>query len=296
MKTEKNILVAFLLNFCFSVFEVVGGLITGSIAIISDAVHDFGDAVSIGLSCFLEKKSKKQPDATYTYGYARYSVLGSVATTLILLLGSGVVLYNAIVRLLHPAPIDYSGMIVFAVIGVVVNFLAAYFTHEGDSLNQRAVNLHMLEDVLGWAVVLVGAIVMHFTDFAILDAVLSMALSIYIAIHAVKTLLSALKIFLEKIPDDVSLQEVEAHLTEIEGVSGVHHLHIWTLDGQTNYATLHVVTPCDPHQIKHKIREELQSHGIHHATLEIEAENEPCHEMACHVEAAPATHHHHHHH
>jgi cobalt-zinc-cadmium efflux system protein len=159
MKTEKNILIAFVLNFAFSIFEFVGGIFTGSVAIISDAIHDIGDAASIGISYFLEKKSKQQPDAEYTYGYARYSVLGSLITTLILLVGSAVVIYNAIGRIIAPTEINYGGMILFAVVGVCVNFGAAFLTRDGHSLNQKAVNLHMLEDVLGWVVVLVGAVV-----------------------------------------------------------------------------------------------------------------------------------------
>ena len=169
MKTEKNILVAFILNLAFSVFEMVGGFFTGSVAIVSDAIHDIGDAASIGISYFLEKKSKKQPDEAYTYGYARYSVIGSVITTLILLFGSCVVIYNAIGRILSPTEINYNGMIIFAVVGVGVNLAAALFTRDGHSLNQKAVNLHMLEDVLGWIVVLIGALVMRFTGFTWLD-------------------------------------------------------------------------------------------------------------------------------
>ena len=149
MKSEKNILIAFILNLNFSVFEFFGGIFTNSVAIISDSIHDIGDAVSIGISYFLEKKSKKQPDNTYTYGYLRYSVIGSIITTLILLVGSVLVVINAVKRILNPVDINYNGMIIFAIIGVVVNFLAAYFTRHGDSLNQKAVNLHMLEDVLG---------------------------------------------------------------------------------------------------------------------------------------------------
>ena len=198
MKTTRNILIAFILNFAFSVFEFVGGLFTGSVAIVSDAVHDIGDAASIGISYFLERKSKKQPDETYTYGYARFSVIGSVITTLILLFGSCVVIYNAIQRILTPTPIHYNGMIVFAIVGVVVNLAAALFTREGHSLNQKAVNLHMLEDVLGWIVVLVGAIVMRFTDFALIDPLMSIGVAVFILINAVGNLKEVLDLFLEK--------------------------------------------------------------------------------------------------
>ena len=150
MKSEKNILIAFILNLSFSVFEFIGGLLTGSVAIISDSIHDIGDAASIGIAFFLEKKSKKQPDSTYTYGYARYSVLGSIITTLILIFGSVMVIFNAVIRIINPTEIHYNGMIIFSIFGVCVNSGAAFFTRNGDSLNQKAVNLHMLEDVLGF--------------------------------------------------------------------------------------------------------------------------------------------------
>lgn len=297
MKTEKNILIAFLLNFAFSIFECIGGFLTGSVAILSDAIHDVGDAASIGISYFLEKKSQKQPDETHTYGYARYSVIGSVVTTLILLFGSAGVIYNAILRIINPTEINYDGMIIFAVVGVIVNVLAAFVTRHGDSLGQKAVNLHMLEDVLGWFVVLVGAIVMRFTDFVILDAIMSVAVAIYILIHAIGHLKESLGLFLEKTPCGVSVAELREHIMEIDGVADVHHIHVWSMDGYSNYATMHIVTDADPHKIKENVREKLTEHGIGHATLELEAIGEHCHEECCHVkEDASAGHHHHHHH
>lgn len=296
MKTEKNILVAFILNLAFSIFEFVGGALTGSIAVLSDAIHDIGDAASIGLSYFFERKSKKQPDARYSYGYARYSIIGSVITTLVLLFGSAMVIYNAAHRIFNPVEINYDGMIIFAVIGVIVNFAAAWFTREGDSLNQKAVNLHMLEDVLGWVIVLIGAIVMRFTDISIIDPIMSIGVAIFILINSVKNLKEVIDLFLEKTPHGISVDEIKEHLCEIEGVEDVHHVHIWSMDGNSNYATMHVVTDEDTHEIKHKVREELREHGIVHATLELEKCGEHCHEEHCHVEPSEASHHHHHHH
>ena len=297
MKTEKNILIAFILNLTFSVFEFVGGIFTGSVAILSDAVHDIGDATSIGASYFLEKKSKKQPDDNYTYGYARYSVIGSVITTLILLVGSLLVIYNAISRIISPTEINYNGMIIFALVGVCVNFFAAFFTRHGDSLNQKAVNLHMLEDVLGWIVVLIGAIVMRFTSFSIIDPLMSIGVAVFIFINAFKNLKEAIDLFLEKTPHGISVEELREHIEEIDGILGVHHIHVWSMDGHSNYATMHVVTDEDQHEIKERIREELSEHGIRHATLELETSGEPCHEEHCHVEHhSDSGHHHHHHH
>lgn len=296
MKTEKNILIAFILNLSFSIFEFLGGIFTGSVAILSDAIHDVGDAMSIGVSYFLEKKSKKQPDETYTYGYARFSVIGGVITTLILLCGSIAVIYNAIVRIVNPVGINYNGMIIFAVVGVIVNFCAAYFTREGDSLNQKAVNLHMLEDVLGWVVVLVGAIIMRFTDISVIDPIMSIIVALFIFINAIKNLKEVLDLFLEKIPNNISIDEIKKHLMHIDGIIDIHHIHIWSMDGHNNYATMHIVADENSHTIKDKIREELKEHGIGHATLEIENPDDHCHEVHCHIEHTHHSGHHHHHH
>lgn len=296
MKTEKNILIAFILNFAFSIFEFIGGIFTGSVAIISDAVHDIGDATSIGASYFLEKKSKNQPDEKYTYGYARFSVIGSVITTLILLLGSVMVIYNAVLRIINPTEINYDGMIIFAIVGVCINFGAALLTRDGDSLNQKAVNLHMLEDVLGWIVVLIGAIVMRFTDISIIDPLMSIGVAVFIFVNAVKNLGEVFDLFLEKTPRNVNISELKAHIQEIDGVLGVHHIHVWSMDGHNNYATMHIVANGDAHDIKNKIRDELREHNIGHVTLELEAENEHCHEKHCHVDVVSSSGHHHHHH
>ena len=296
MKTQKNILIAFVLNLAFSVFEFAGGIFTGSVAILSDAVHDLGDAASIGAAYFLEKKSKKQPDESFTYGYGRYSVIGSVITTLILLFGSAAVICNAIKRIFAPVPIYYDGMLIFAVIGIFVNLVAAFFTRRGNSLNQKAVNLHMLEDVLGWAVVFVGAIIMRFTDLSVIDPLLSIAVALFILVHAVRNLKEALELFLEKSPRGLSVREIKEHILEITGVLDVHHMHIWSMDGQNNYATMHIVTNEDQHRIKEAVRAELKEHGIGHVTLELETQNEICHEEHCHVKPQAHTGHHHHHH
>ena len=296
METQSNILIAFILNLFFSIFEFFGGIFTGSVAIVSDAIHDIGDALSIGISYFLEKKSKKQPDNIYTYGYARYSVIGGVITTLILLFGSVTVIINAMGKIINPTEINYNGMIIFAVVGVIINFAAAYFTREGDSINQKAVNLHMLEDVLGWAVVLIGAVIMRFTDFKILDPLMSIAVAIFILINTIKNLKEVIDIFCEKIPDGISTEEIKHHLLEIDGVIDVHHIHIWSIDGNGAYATMHIVTNADTKEIKHKVKEELEEHGICHSTLELETENENCGHIECKVEHHHSHSHHHHHH
>ncbi len=297
MKTEKNILVAFLLNLFFSIFELVGGIFTNSVAIISDAVHDLGDSFSIGLSYFLEKKSKKKPDDKYTYGYMRYSVLGAIITNTILITGSVLVIYNAIERFFNPVDINYNGMIIFAVFGVIVNFLAAYFTREGDSLNQKAVNLHMMEDVLGWVVVLIGALVIKVTEINTIDSILSIGVACYVLFNALTSFKDIVDLFLEKVPSNVDVSELCEHLLEMKEVDDVHHVHVWSIDGVNNYATMHVVSDTkNISKLKKEIREELEEHGINHVTIEIDNNKDDCSDKECDIKHSSNSHHHHHHH
>jgi len=295
MKTEKSIFLAFILNLFFACIELAGGIITGSVSIISDAVHDMGDATAIGISYHMEKKSKKPPDEKFTYGYARYSVFGSLLTTSLLLLGSVVVICNAVGRIINPMEIHYNGMLLLAITGVCVNGGAAFFTRRGDSLHQKAVNLHMLEDVLGWIAVLIGALVMKFTDFILIDPLLSIGISVFILINALKNLTKGIDLLLEKTPSGMDAGTLRAHIMEIEGVLDVHHIHIWSMDGQNHYATMHVVANAAPRAVKESIRESLRNCGVGHVTLEMEAADENCSELHCPAEYNTDCRHHHHH-
>ena len=294
--TEKNILIAFVLNLVFSLIEIAGGLFTNSVAILSDAIHDFGDAFSIGVSCFLERKSKKKPDETYTYGYLRYSVLGAFITTIILTIGSIVVLTGAIFRIIHPVSLHYEGMILLAILGIVINFLAAYKTREGDSLNQKAVNLHMLEDVLNWVVVFIGAIVMKFTDITYIDSIMSIGIALFLLKQALENLKNILNLFLAKVPSNLHVDEIKKELLKIPKVENVHHIHVWSMDGVHHYATMHVVVSGKyDFKLKNTIKDKLKEMEIMHSTLEMENREEECTESECVVAPVNISHHHHHH-
>ncbi len=296
MKSQKRILVAFTLNLIFAVFEFIGGALTGSVAIISDSVHDFGDSVSIGISYILEEKSKKEPDDKYTFGYLRYSVLGSLIMTVILIIGSIFVIIHACDRIIHPVEIDYNGMLLFAIFGMGVNLVAAIFTREGDSLNQKAVSLHMFEDVLGWGVVLLGAILMKFTDITYIDPIMSIGVAIFLLVHAAKHFKEICDIFFEKTPDEINIAELKEHIKEIEGVLDVHHFHVRTLDGFNHIATLHVVIDGNAATVKKAVKEELAEHGISHSTVETETPEEECADLTCHPKHSEHSHGHGHHH
>ncbi len=296
MKSKRKIFIAFMLNLLFSVFELVGGFLTGSVAITSDAIHDFGDATSIGASYFLEKLSDKKPNEKYTFGYARFSVLGGLITTLILLISSIIVIYNAILKIIAPTAINHDGMLIFAIIGLVVNLVATYFTHGGHSINQKAVNLHMLEDVLGWLVVLIGAIVIKFTAFYIIDPILSIIVALFIILNSIKNLLPIMDIFLIKTPKGIDIDQLTEHILHIDGVIDVHHVHVWSLDGEINCATLHITTQALDSKIKTEVKEELAEHGISHVTIEMETELENCEEKCCNIKSQVKHEHCHHHH
>ncbi len=300
MKKHNKILLAFLLNLFFSIFEFFGGIISGSVAIASDALHDLGDALSIGISYFLEKLSHKKPNSRYTYGYIRYSLLGSVLQSGILLLGSVIIIIRAAKRIAAPEAINYNEMLIFAVVGLIINLIAAFVTAGKGSLNQRAAHLHMLEDTLGWATVLVGAVIMRFTDFWLLDPVLSIALAVFIGINAARALIEVINIFLLKMPNGICPEEIKEHLMEIEGVKDIHHLHINSLDGSRHAATLHVIIEGDASKIKAEIREELAEHSVIHAVIETEGPDESCESLECtaysELESEHSHHHHHHHH
>ena len=210
----------------------------------------------------------------------RYSLIGSLITTLILLFGSCFVIYSAVNKIITPEEINYSGMILFALIGVVINSCAVYFTRDGDSLNQKSVNLHMLEDVLGWVVVLIGAIIMRFTDIKLLDPILSILVAIFILINAFNNFKSITYLFLEKTPNNISIEDLKNNILKIDGVKDVHHIHIWSIDGYNNCATMHVVGE-DYVKLKKLVKEELEKYGICHSTIEIESVDENCDEKNC---------------
>ncbi len=268
--SSKNIFIAFVLNFVFSIFEIIGGIITGSVAIISDAIHDFGDAISIGVSYYLEKKSKKKADENYTYGYGRFSVLGALITNLILIFGSIVVITNAIHRFVVPQEINYDGMILFAIVGTIVNLIATFVTSGGNSLNEKAVNLHMLEDVLGWIVVLIGAIIIKLTSWYFIDAVLSILVSIFILYNAIGFVITVVKIFLEKVPDEINISEIRKNILSIHNVEKIQSLHIWSIDGIEHCATIHVIVHNSNQDIKDNILKIFKKNKIVHYTIEME--------------------------
>ncbi len=273
--SSGNIRAAFLLNLGFTLLEFIGGWWTNSLAILSDAVHDLGDSVSLGVAWYLERVSQRREDAQFTYGYRRFSLLGALFNILVLLGGSVFVLSRAIPRLLHPEASYAPGMVLFAVIGVLVNSAAVLHLRQEKGINARVVALHMLEDVFGWLAVLVVSVVLLFSDLYLLDPLLSILIAIYVLYNVFRNLKATVKVLLQGVPDSVQLQSVNAELLNIEHVCSTHHTHIWSLDGLHHVLTTHVVVDQNVslgeiQSIKEQIRNLVKAYDISHATVDIE--------------------------
>ena len=279
--TSSSIKVAFFLNLSFTILEIFGGFWTNSLAILSDAVHDLGDSLSLGLAWYLERVASKEGDHIYSYGYRRFSLLGALINTLVLIAGSLFVLSEAIPRLLNPEPSNAQGMILFAVTGILVNGTAVLRLRKGKSLNAQVVAWHLLEDVLGWVAVLVVSIILLVWEINILDPILSILITLYVLYNVIRNLRKTLRLFLQSVPDNLELAAIESRIRQVENVLDTHHTHIWSLDGQHHVLTTHVVVEESASKeqmlcIKEDIRQLILELDISHVTVEIEFGDANC--------------------
>ena len=277
----KNIKTAFFLNLFFTLVEIVGGFFTNSIAILSDAIHDLGDCLSLGLAWYFQKVAKRGSDTSYSYGYKRFSLLGAIINSIVLVTGSVLILTVAIPRIFHPEATKTEGMFLLAIVGVLVNGAAVFRLKKGNSINERVVSLHLLEDVLGWLAILIGSIVMHFFDVPVLDPIMSVAIACFVLYNVFKNMRQSLRIILQGIPAEVDMTHIANRIQQFEGVESVHDLHAWSVDGTYNVLTVHVVlnNTLDMEklaELKATIRDSLREEGIQHATIEFETANERC--------------------
>ena len=272
-----NIGVAFFLNLSFTVIELICGMLTNSIAIMSDAVHDFGDSLSLALAWYFQRKSQKRGDSKYTYGYKRYSILGAIITSIVLIIGSVYILSEAVSRLFAPQETHAVGMFALAVLGIVANGIGVLRMRKAHSVNERIVSLHLMEDVLGWAAVLVGSGVMYFTGFTAIDPIMSVGIAVFVLFNVVKNIKQIMPIFLQRVPAGIDVVRIAEKLSTIDGVEGVHDLHMWALDEGNNVLTVHVVTAqTASFELKECVRSVLECEGIRHPTIEFETPDESC--------------------
>ncbi len=277
--SSKNIRIAFVLNFVFAIIELVGGLFTNSVAILSDALHDFGDSLSLGIAYYLQKKSNKKSDEYYSYGYKRFSLLGSIFISTVLAVSSVFIITESIKRLISPEQSDAKGMLILAILGIIVNGSAVFRLKKGSSLNEKAVMLHLMEDVLGWIAVLIASIVMIFVDFPLIDPLLSIGITIWVLANVYRNLTQTLKIMLQEVPGDVETGKLKEEIIRLPGIESIHDVHIWSLDGENHVLSLHVVvegnlTFDQITERKTAIRTIGEKYHIGHITVEFESSTE----------------------
>lgn len=277
----KNIGVAFFINLFFALFELVGGIYTNSIAIISDAVHDFGDSLSLAISWFLQRKSNQKSDNKYSYGYKRFSLLGAIIMSVAIITSSIFIIKESISRIIYPQESNAQGMLLLAVFGIIVNGVAALRLKKGNTISERAVYLHFIEDVLGWIAVLIASIVLLFYNIPILDPILSLGITIWVLSNVYKNMKNAFKILLQGSPENIDVNKLQYEILKIKLVNSAHHIHLWSIDGLRNVMTLHVVIESGIKQpqiesIKNEIRGISNNFNIQHTTIEIELEMKNC--------------------
>ena len=274
MTTNRAVWLAFFLNLSFAIVEFIAGGVFGSSAVLADSVHDLGDAIAIGLSAFLETISNREEDSRYTLGYKRFSLLGALVTAVILMTGSVLVILENLTKLFHPKPVNDEGILWLGIIAVSINLLASLVVRKGKTKNESILSLHFLEDTLGWIAVILMAIILRFTDWYILDPLLSLVISFFILSKAIPRFWSTLKIFLDAVPEGVDIKQVKSRLEQLDYVASVNQLNLWTMDGLEKNAIIHVCLKKVEHMevCKEAIRAMLKDYGFQNITIEVDAD------------------------
>jgi len=276
MKAKYTVWLAFFLNLTYAIVEFIAGGVFGSSAVLADSVHDLGDAIAIGISAFLESISNREEDSHYTLGYKRFSLLGAMVTAVILMTGSVLVILENIAKIFHPQSVNDEGILWLGIIAIIINVLASLVIRKGQTKNESILSLHFLEDTLGWVAVILMAIVLRFTDWYILDPLLSLAISFFILSKALPRFWSTLKIFLDAVPEGVDIQKIKTDLAELNHVASINQLNLWTMDGLEKNAIVHVCLKEMEHMetCKESIRIFLKDCGFQNITIEVDADLE----------------------
>ncbi|WP_148878150.1 cation diffusion facilitator family transporter [Streptococcus sp. Marseille-P7375] len=270
MKSSRNMTIAFLLNFSFAIIEFIFGLLFHSSAVLADAIHDTGDALAIGLSTLFEKISNRKEDRNYTLGYKRYSLLGALLTSVILLIGSTLVIVENVPKLFAPERVNYDGMLILGIVAIVVNTAASRVVSHGHSHNESILSLHFLEDILGWLAIILVSLILRFTDWYFLDPLLSLVIAGFILSKALPKFWENIQIFLDHVPSDVDLSQLYQEIAVLENVRAITQLNVWTTDGLEKYAMLHICleNPNLLAETQAVLRQKLLAYGIAKVTIQ----------------------------
>ena len=270
MKSSRNMTIAFLLNFSFAIIEFIFGLLFHSSSVLADAVHDTGDALAIGLSTLFEKISTRKEDRNYTLGYKRYSLLGALLTSVILLVGSTLVIVENVPKLFAPEKVNYDGMLVLGIVAIAVNTAASRVVSHGHSHNESILSLHFLEDILGWLAVILVSLILRFTDWYFLDPLLSLVIAGFILSKALPKFWENIQIFIDHVPSDVDLSQLYQEIAALENVRAITQLNVWTTDGLEKFAMLHIClkNPNLLAETQAVLRQRLLVYGIAKVTIQ----------------------------
>ena len=277
-----------LLNSAYVIIQVIAGLITHSMSLLADAGHNFGDVAGLALSLIAFRLARIKPSETYTYGYKKTTIFAALINAVILFISIGILGVESAKRLFHPQPIEGGTVALVAGIGIVINLASAllFFKDKDHDLNTKSAYLHLLTDGLVSLGVVISALIIKYTQWYWLDGVVSLAILISILISTWALLTGSLRMSLDAVPENMNIGEIETMVLKTNGVEGMHHTHIWSMSTTENALTSHLVLKSslsfdEKMKLIHKIKHDLQHKNIHHATLELESPEMPCHEEEC---------------
>jgi cobalt-zinc-cadmium efflux system protein len=275
----RNIGFAFWLNLLFAAFELAGGIYTQSLAVMSDALHDFGDAISLGVGYVLQRKSATGPSETFSYGLRRLSLLSAFLTGLVISVGAVYIVIEAAISFREPHTPHGFGMMLLSLLGMAVNGMAAWRLGHGHTQNEKMMTWHLIEDILGWAAVFVGSLGILFLGWNWLDPVLALCISLFVLYNVARRLGDTVNLFLQGNPNPPALRQFREDVEKIQDVHETHDVHFWSLDGVRHVLSLHVVlvdtgrAAAVKEEIRHMSKHLL---GDCHLTIEIESQLEHC--------------------
>lgn len=240
-KAGENLAFVFFMNLTFNIIVILGGLATNSMAILADCIHDMSDTISIAFAWFLERVSQKDSNDKYSYGYQRFSILGSVIISVFVIVMALIILQEAIPRLFSPEGIDAGGMLLVAIVGIIFKSISVHRLHGGETFNEKAILFHQMGDVFEWIAILILSLVLMFWDGAqYLDPFVSIGIALWLIFNLGRTLFKSIEVLLQKTPDNFEVNEFKQSILAIDGVKGIDDFHIWSLDGIDSVMTLKV--------------------------------------------------------
>ena len=277
----RNLLITIVLNMAITIAQVIGGLIAGSMALITDAIHNFSDVLSLIISYTAARISGRKHTLRQTYGYKRAGIFAAFINTATLLVIGGVLIWEAVTRLIDPQPIDGGIVIYLAGLGILLNGLSVLLirTDAAKSMNMRSAYLHMFMDMMTSVAVLLGGLAIKYLGWNRVDGVLTILISIYLIYSSWGLFYESVRIFMQFTPSGIDIEEIAAKITAIEGVKNLHHVHVWQLDDQELMMEGHIdldhdFTISQFEKILEKVEVILESYSIHHFNIQPELERE----------------------